>query len=147
MSMKIIARLLSLALVVVCGLGIWCSNAFAQGAVQASIAGVVRDSSGAVLPGVTVEASSPVLIEKSRTAVSDGTGRYRIIALNPGTYTITFTLAGFQHREARRGRAHRLADRDHRRRDARRIARRDGDGQRREPDRRRAEHQAAARHR
>ena len=93
--MKIIARLLSLALVTVCGLGIWCSTAFAQGAVQASIAGVVRDSSGAVLPGVTIEASSPVLIEKSRTAVSDGTGRYRIIALNPGTYTVTFTLAGF----------------------------------------------------
>ncbi len=62
---------------------------------QASIAGIVRDTSGAVLPGVTIEASSPVLIEKSRTAVSDDTGRYRIIALNPGTYTVTFTLAGF----------------------------------------------------
>jgi hypothetical protein len=46
-----------------------------------SIAGVVRDTSGAVLPGVTIEASSPVLIEKSRTAVSDDTGRYRIPAV------------------------------------------------------------------
>ena len=66
-----------------------------QGAVQASIAGVVRDPSGAVLPGVTVEASSPVLIEKSRSAISDGTGRYRIVGLTPGTYTLTFTLQGF----------------------------------------------------
>ena len=93
--MKVISRLLSLALVVLCGFGIWIPNAYAQGAVQASIAGVVRDTSGAVLPGVTIEASSPVLIEKSRTAVSDETGRYRIIALNPGTYTVTFTLSGF----------------------------------------------------
>src|SRR5688500_7483406 len=94
-SMKIINRLLSLALVVVCGFGIWCTNASAQGAVQGTIAGVVRDTSGAVLPGVTIEASSPVLIEKSRTVVSDDTGRYRIIALNPGNYTVTFALAGF----------------------------------------------------
>lgn len=62
---------------------------------QASIAGVVRDSSGAVLPGVTVEASSPVLIEKVRTAVTDGSGQYRIVDLRPGTYTVTFTLGGF----------------------------------------------------
>src|SRR6478752_6782258 len=93
--MKVIARLLSLVVVGVCGLGIWCSSASAQGTVQASIAGVVRDTSGAVLPGVTVEASSPVLIEKSRTAVSDDAGRFRIIGLNPGTYTVTFTLSGF----------------------------------------------------
>ena len=59
------------------------------------IAGVVRDASGAVLPGVTVEASSPVLIEKVRTAVSDGTGQYRIAELRPGTYSLSFTLAGF----------------------------------------------------
>jgi hypothetical protein len=70
-------------------------NAFGQGVTQASITGIVRDTSGAVLPGVTVEAASPVLIEKSRNAVSDDTGRYRIIALNPGTYTVTFTLPGF----------------------------------------------------
>jgi hypothetical protein len=62
---------------------------------QASIAGVVRDSSGAVLPGVSVEAASPVLIEKVRTAVTDGAGQYRIIDLRPGTYTVTFTLQGF----------------------------------------------------
>src|SRR5689334_5537229 len=93
--MKIITRILSPVFVVLCGFGLWSANAYAQGAVQASIAGVVRDTSGAVLPGVTIEASSPVLIEKSRTAVSDDTGRYRIIALNPGTYTVTFTLSGF----------------------------------------------------
>ena len=62
---------------------------------QASIAGTVTDSSGAVLPGVTVEAASPALIEKVRTAVSDGTGRYRIENLRPGAYTVTFTLPGF----------------------------------------------------
>jgi hypothetical protein len=62
---------------------------------QASIAGVVRDSSGAVLPGVTVEASSPALIEKTRSAVSDGTGQYRVENLRPGIYTVVFTLAGF----------------------------------------------------
>src|SRR6516165_10861100 len=62
---------------------------------QASVTGVVKDTSGAVLPGVTVEAASPALIEKSRTAVSDGTGQYRIVDLRPGTYTVTFTLTGF----------------------------------------------------
>jgi hypothetical protein len=62
---------------------------------QATIAGVVRDTSAAVLPGVTVEASSSVLIEKTRTAVTDGTGQYRITDLPPGSYTVTFTLTGF----------------------------------------------------
>src|SRR5437763_13529380 len=62
---------------------------------QASIVGTVKDSSGAVLPGVTVEASSPELIEKTRTAVSDGTGQYRIENLRPGTYTVSFILTGF----------------------------------------------------
>ena len=62
---------------------------------QATIAGAVRDSSGAVLPGVTVEAASPVLIEKIRTAITDGTGRFRIEDLRPGNYTVTFTLPGF----------------------------------------------------
>jgi hypothetical protein len=62
---------------------------------QSVITGVVRDSSGAVLPGVTVEASSPVLIENARTAVTDGQGQYRIIELRAGTYVVTFSLAGF----------------------------------------------------
>jgi hypothetical protein len=62
---------------------------------QATLAGVVRDNTGAVLPGVTVEATSLVLIEKARSAVTDGTGQYRITELPPGTYTMTFTLSGF----------------------------------------------------
>jgi hypothetical protein len=62
---------------------------------QASLTGTVRDASGGVLPGVTVEASSPALIEKVRTAVTDGTGQYRIVDLRPGTYTLTFALPGF----------------------------------------------------
>ncbi|MBM3819268.1 MAG: TonB-dependent receptor [Acidimicrobiia bacterium] len=62
---------------------------------QATLAGEVRDASGAVLPGVTVEASSPALIEKVRTAVTDGNGRYRIEALQPGAYTLAFSLPGF----------------------------------------------------
>jgi len=62
---------------------------------QASISGIVKDTSGAVLPGVTVEAASPVLIEKTRSTVTDGSGAYQIINLQPGTYTVTFTLPGF----------------------------------------------------
>ena len=62
---------------------------------SASIAGSVADSTGGVLPGVTVVASSPALIEGSRTVVTDGAGAYRIVALRPGTYTVTFTLPGF----------------------------------------------------
>jgi hypothetical protein len=62
---------------------------------QASLTGTVRDGSGGVLPGVTVEASSPVLIEKTRTAVTDGTGQWRIVDLRPGTYSLSFTLPGF----------------------------------------------------
>ena len=60
-----------------------------------SLAGTVRDASSAVLPGVTVEAASPALIEKVRTTVSDGTGLYRIQGLTPGIYKLTFTLPGF----------------------------------------------------
>ena len=62
---------------------------------QASLTGTVRDTSGALLPGVTVEAASEVLIEKTRAAVTDGTGQYRIIDLRPGAYVLTFTLPGF----------------------------------------------------
>lgn len=67
------------------------SGAFAQ----ASITGTVRDASGAVLPGVTVEATSPVLIEKVRAVVTDDSGHYRIENLRPGAYVVTFALAGF----------------------------------------------------
>src|SRR5262252_2758424 len=70
------------------------SGALAQTA-AGSIAGVVRDTSGAVIPGVTVEASSPALIEKVRTAQTDTEGRYQIVELRPGTYSVSFTLQGF----------------------------------------------------
>jgi Carboxypeptidase regulatory-like domain len=63
---------------------------------QSAIAGVVRDPSGAVLPGVTVEASSPALIEGTRTAVTDSAGSYRIVDLRPGEYTVSFALTGFR---------------------------------------------------
>lgn len=62
---------------------------------QSSIAGVVRDTSGAVLPGVTVEAASPALIEKSRNVVTDASGQYKIVDLRPGVYTVNFSLEGF----------------------------------------------------
>jgi hypothetical protein len=84
-------RLLKGVLLVASCLVVLPASAFAQ----ASITGVVKDASGAVLPGVTVEAASPVLIEKVRADVTDGTGQYRIQNLLPGTYTVTFTLTGF----------------------------------------------------
>lgn len=62
---------------------------------QATIAGTVRDASGAVLPGVSVEAASPTLIERTRTVVTDGSGQYRIVNLPPGSYVLTVTLQGF----------------------------------------------------
>jgi len=62
---------------------------------QAGIAGSVKDATGAVLPGVTVEASSTALIEKTRTVVTDASGQYRITDLRPGTYDFSFTLPGF----------------------------------------------------
>src|SRR5262245_41509165 len=73
----------------------WVAVAPAPVFAQGSVTGVVRDSSGAVLPGVTVEAESPALIEKVRTAITDGSGQYRIVDLRPGVYTVTFTLTGF----------------------------------------------------
>src|SRR5437879_10058053 len=60
-----------------------------------TIAGTVKDAIGAVMPGVTVEAASPALIEKVRAVVSDGSGQYKVVDLRPGTYTVTFTLPGF----------------------------------------------------
>jgi iron complex outermembrane recepter protein len=64
-------------------------------AAQATLSGEVKDTSGAVLPGVTVEAAGPALIPKVRTAVTDSSGRYRIESLPPGSYTVTFSLIGF----------------------------------------------------
>jgi carboxypeptidase family protein len=63
---------------------------------NAAIAGVVKDAGGAVLPGVTVEASSPALIERARTVVTDRQGAYKIVELRPGSYTVRFTLTGFE---------------------------------------------------
>ena len=62
---------------------------------QSAFTGVVKDDTGAVLPGVTVEAASPALIEKSKSAVTDGNGAYRLVDLRPGVYTVTFSLPGF----------------------------------------------------
>src|SRR5438132_6875766 len=62
---------------------------------QSAFAGVVKDSTGAVLPGVTVEASSPALIEKVRSVTTDANGAYKIENLRPGTYMLTFNLPGF----------------------------------------------------
>ena len=77
-------------LLTVCALSLLPALATAQ-----SLAGVVRDTSGAILPGVTVEATSPALIEKTRSAVTDGSGQYRINNLPPGTYKLTYSLTGF----------------------------------------------------
>jgi carboxypeptidase family protein len=68
--------------------------ASAQGTAS-GMAGVVRDTSGAVMPGVTVEAASPALIERVRSSVTDGEGLFKIVDLRPGVYTVTFTLTGF----------------------------------------------------
>ncbi len=87
-------RLGNCAIVLLCLLGTP-ALAHAQASHSAAIAGVVKDPSGAVLPGVTVEASSPVLIEKARSAVTDTSGQYRIVDLEPGVYTVSFVLTGF----------------------------------------------------
>ena len=67
----------------------------AAASAQSAITGLVKDSSGGVLPGVAVEAASPALIEKVRTSVTDAQGRYAIIDLRPGVYKVTFTIPGF----------------------------------------------------
>ena len=88
-------RSLRRALVTVCGLMIVPAAAFAQ----ATLAGTVKDPTGAVLPGVTIEASSPVLIEKTRTALTDGAGQYRIESLQPGTLPSEYTRPSRQKRQ------------------------------------------------
>src|SRR5262245_25262413 len=69
--------------------------ALASAQAASAIAGVVKDSSGAVMPGATVEAASPVLIERVRSVTTDSEGLYKIVDLRPGVYTVTFTLSGF----------------------------------------------------
>ena len=90
------ARTTSLTMLIGLGFATW---SFAQTG-AGSIAGTVNDATGAVLPGVTVEASSPALIEKARTVVTDNDGQYKVVELRPGTYTVTFTLAWLQQRQA-----------------------------------------------
>jgi hypothetical protein len=85
-------RLVALVVVI---LGSFALPDIARAQSASAIAGVVRDASGAVLPGVTVEATSPALIERSRTATTNESGQYRIVDLRPGTYTVTFSLQGF----------------------------------------------------
>lgn len=80
----------------VCAAALLTAHAASAQGDRASISGLVTDSSGAVLPGVTVEASSPVLIERTRTGITDSAGRYSIIDLRPGTYVLTFALQSFQ---------------------------------------------------
>ena len=86
-----VSRILGLSALTVALIVVQRTNANAQ----SGFTGVVRDTTGAVLPGVTVEAASPALIEKLRTAVTDGQGVYRIVDLRPGVYTLTFSLTGF----------------------------------------------------
>src|SRR5215510_1553144 len=88
-------RMRQLARALLLFVGILALPSASSAQVLGTITGAVKDASGAVLPGVTVEASSPVLIEKVRSAVSDGSGQYRIVNLPPGTYTVTFSLPGF----------------------------------------------------
>ena len=86
--------------------------ASAQTEAQSSITGVVRDASGAVLPGVTVEAASPALIEKVRTVVTNGIGQYRIINLQSGIYSRDLHAERVQHVQTRRDPAGRRVRRD-----------------------------------
>jgi hypothetical protein len=86
--------LVTVSVLCLCLLAFHSSPTFGQSA-SSVITGTVRDTTGAVMPGVTVEASSPVLIEKIRSAVTDEQGQYRIIDLRPGMYTVTYTLTGF----------------------------------------------------
>ena len=119
----------------------WCP---ALARAQSVFTGTVKDTSGAVMPGVTVEAASPVLIEKVKSAITDENGQYRIVDLRPGTYTLTFTLPGFNTHHPRGHRAAVQLHRDDQRRAERRHAAGIGDGVRRIAGRRRAEQRQAA---
>src|SRR5262245_606667 len=88
-------RVKRVGLVVGLAIVAWPAWGWTQTVASGSIAGIVRDTTGAVLPGVTVEASSPALIEKVRSVVTDDQGNYKIVDLRPGTYMVTFTLPGF----------------------------------------------------
>jgi carboxypeptidase family protein len=88
---KLVRRVLSCAFVFLLVPGVVAAQSLTTG----SIAGEVKDATGAVLPGVTVEAASPALIEKVRTVVTDAQGQYKIVELRPGVYAVTFTLPGF----------------------------------------------------
>jgi carboxypeptidase family protein len=90
MKVETFARFIVLAGLLLIPRSVW-----AQSSTAGSIAGVVRDATGAVLPGVTVEAASAALIEKVRTVVTDGEGQYKIQELRPGSYVVTFSLTGF----------------------------------------------------
>ena len=102
------------------------ASALAQ---QGQITGTVRDSSGGVVPGVLVEATSPALIEKVRSATSDSSGQYRITNLPVGTYSVTFTLEGFSKQQQNNvvadDRVHRVRQCDDERRPARGYRHRD----------------------
>src|SRR4051812_6340117 len=84
-------RYVRLALLALMWLAVASGVSYAQG----TITGVVKDTSGAVLPGVTVEVASPALIEKTRAGITDGNGQYKIVDLAPGAYSVSFTLPGF----------------------------------------------------
>ena len=133
-SSRVLVSALTVALML-SGINVWAQSA-------SGIAGVVRDTSGAVLPGVTVEAASPALIEKVRTVVTDGEGRYNIVDLRPGTYMVTFTLAGFSTSSAKAS-SYRRVHRHGQRRPAGRRARGDDHRHRRDAAGRHAERAAA----
>src|SRR5687767_14902132 len=86
MSRVCSSRVFAIVFIGFIGLLYWPATASAQ----SSIAGQVRDNTGGVVPGATVEAASPALIEGRRAVVTDGQGRYSIVDLRPGTYSVTF---------------------------------------------------------
>ncbi|HQZ37557.1 MAG TPA: TonB-dependent receptor [Vicinamibacterales bacterium] len=88
-------RAAALSVLLLVALGGFAAPANAQNAASGSITGIVKDDSGGVLPGVTVEAASPALIEKTRTVITDAQGVYKVVDLRPGSYVVAFTLPGF----------------------------------------------------